>query len=91
MIQENEIIVLFLALGVLIFILGSRQKFQRIPVSKIFVAGFYVLLAGWILTVLEGLFWQELLNILEHICYAASSVLMAVWCWKVFGSGKDAE
>ena len=89
MIQENEIITLLLGIGVMIFILANNRKVKRIPVAKILIAGFYVLLAGWVLTILEGLFWNDLLNVLEHICYTASSILIAVWCWKIFAYKKD--
>jgi len=91
MIQENEIITLLLGIGVMIFILANKQKVKRIPAAKILIAGFYVLLAGWVLTILEGLFWRELLNVLEHICYTASSILVAVWCWKIFKNTKEVE
>ncbi|MBW2407667.1 MAG: hypothetical protein JRF17_09880 [Deltaproteobacteria bacterium] len=83
MIQQNEIIMLLLGIGCLIFIWVNKQKVKRIPVAKPLIAGFYVLLAGYLLTFLEGLFWNDLLNVLEHICYTASSILMAVWCWKI--------
>ena len=89
MIQENEIITLLLGIGVMIFILANNRKVKRIPVAIILIAGFYVLLAGWVLTILEGLFWKDLLNVLEHICYTSSSILMAVWCWKIFAYKKD--
>lgn len=88
MISENEIITLILAVGVLIFIMVNRLQLKRVPTSKILITGFYLLLAGWVLTVLEGFFWKGLLNLLEHICYATSSVLVATWCWKVFGNKK---
>ena len=91
MIQENEIILLLLGTGVLIFLLGNRQKLKHIPVWKILIAGFCVILAGWVLTVLEGFFWKELFNLLEHACYAGGSILMAVWCFKVFVNRKDAK
>lgn len=85
MIQQNEIIMLLLSVGVLIFILFNRQQLQHLPASKNLIIGFYLLLAGRILTILEGLFLGELLNFLEHVCYAGSAVLIAVWCWNVFG------
>jgi len=84
MIQQNEIIMLLLGIGCMIFILVNKQKVKRIPLAKLLIAGFYVLLAGYVLTILEGLFWKDFLNVLEHICYTASSILMAVWCWKLF-------
>jgi len=84
MIQQNEIIMLLLGIGCMIFILVNKQKVKRIPLAKLLIAGFYVLLAGYVLTILEGLFWMDFLNVLEHICYTTSSILMAVWCWKLF-------
>jgi hypothetical protein len=85
MIQENEIILLLLGLGVLIFVLSNRLRLQRLPESKTLIAGFYMLMAGWVLTVLEGFLLERLLNFIEHMCYASSAVLVAAWCWKVFG------
>ena len=82
---------LLLGIGCMIFILVNKQKVKRIPVAKTLIAGFYVLLAGYVLTILEGLFLKDLLNVLEHICYASSSILMAVWCWKIFAYKKDAK
>ena len=84
MIQQSEIIMLLLGIGCMIFILVNKQKVKRIPAAKILIAGFYVLLAGYILTIFEGLFWRDFLNVLEHICYTASSILLVVWCWKIF-------
>jgi len=85
MFQENEIIMLLLGIGVLIFIFANRSRLKSLPASQLLFAGFGALLAGWVLTVLEGFFWGEALNLIEHVCYAASAVLMAGWCWVVFG------
>lgn len=90
MIQENEIVMLILGLGVLIFVLGKRSQLKRFPSSGMLILGFYLLLAGWALTVLEGFFWEPFLNYLEHTCYAIGMVSVAAWCSKVFGSGKEA-
>jgi len=84
MIEQNEVVMLVLGLGVLIFVLGNYPQLKRFPCAKILVAGFAVLLAGWVLTVLEGFFLPGLLNFLEHICYAISTVLLATWTWFVF-------
>ena len=89
-IHENEVVMLLLGVGVLIFISGSRPRLERLASWRILAGGFYVLLVGWNLTVLEGFFWESVLNYLEHMCYAISSFLVAVWCWKVFGSRKEA-
>ena len=93
--QANEVVMLLLGIGVLIFILGNRRHLKRLPASALLLGGFCALLGAWILTVLEGYFverpfWYQLFNLIEHVCYAASSVLVAVWCWKVFGRAKEA-
>jgi len=88
-IQENEIVMLILGGGVFIFTLVCQMRIKRIPEWQILVLGFYFLLAGWILTVIEGFFWRSPLNYLEHLSYACSSTLMAVWCWRVVFGGKQ--
>jgi hypothetical protein len=85
MIQENEIVMLFIGGGVLILILKYRTPLKRLPASSILLAGFFTLLAGWVLTVLEEFFWKGFLNYLEHLSYAGSSLLVLLWCWLVFG------
>lgn len=89
MTQPNEVVMLIIGLGVLIFILGNRSQLERIPFSRMLLLGFYSLIAGWALTVLEGFFWNELFNYLEHICYATASLLLAAWCWKVLGNRRE--
>jgi hypothetical protein len=91
MVQENEIVMLLLGVGVLIFTVKNHVHFKRLPACKILTTAFYVLFGGWVLTVIEGFFWNELLNLFEHICYCASSVLVAAWCWKVFGIKKETQ
>jgi len=90
MIQENEILMLIIGLGVFIFVLGNRSQLKRIPHADWLLLGFYMLLVGWVLTVAESFLWEGVLNFLEHACYAAGSVLLAVWCWKVFRDKREA-
>ena len=85
MIQENEIILLILSIGIFIFILLNRSRLKHLPESKILIVGFFTFLTGWIMTVVEGFFWEDFLNIIEHICYIGGAVLLIVWCWKIFG------
>lgn len=84
MIQENEVVMLLMAIGVLIFILFNRRQIMRIEAAGLLVTAFCILLIGYVFTVLEGVFLLTLLNFLEHACYAGSSVLIALWCMKVF-------
>jgi len=89
MIEQNEVVMLVLGIGVLIFVLGNYPQLKRFPSAKILVVGFCVLLAGWVLTVMEGFYLPGILNYLEHICYAVSTVLLAAWTWIVFRKGRE--
>lgn len=84
MIQDDEIISLMLTVGVLTFIFINRSRLKQLLSSGIFIFGFYFFLFGRVLTILEGIFLGELLNLIEHVCYVISSVLLLIWCWKVF-------
>ena len=89
MFLENEIVMIILGFATLIFILINHKKLKQFPSSVIFLSSFYVLFAGWIFTVLEGIIFNELFNLLEHLSYALSAVLLTV-CWLVFYKKKDA-
>ena len=88
MINENEIIMVVLGAGVFIFTLVYQTRIRRIPAWLTLISGFYILLMAWILTVLEGFFWENPLNYLEHLCYALSSTLMCIWCFRVIFGNK---
>ncbi len=81
MIQENELVMLLMGIGVAIFILLNYRRLTRFPFIKILLAGFCALGAGWLLTILENFFWGDVLNFLEHTCNAAGAILTAVWIW----------
>ena len=85
MIQENELVTLLVALGVLIFMSANVQRLRAIPAWSWFLGAYGVLTAGWILTVLEGFFWGEFLNLLEHLGYGASALLLVIWVWRGYG------
>ena len=89
MIQENEIVMVMLGLGVLVLVLTNRFQLRRIPSFGLLFAGFLTFMAGWILTVVEGFLWNTLLNAFEHISYAVGSMMVAAWCWKTFRSVKE--
>lgn len=84
MFQGKEVVLLVLAIGVLFFIIGNRLRLKKVPASKILIAGFILFFAGWVSTVLEGVFWGKILNLIEHICYVGGSILVARWCWEIF-------
>jgi MFS superfamily sulfate permease-like transporter len=91
-IEPNEFAMLLLGVGVLIFILSNRKAIKRLPSWGIIMIVFYLQLLTWTATVLEGKAkgssWNSILNLIEHAGFAASSVLVVIWCWKVFEARK---
>ena len=79
-VQTNELIQLLLGIGVLIFMLANRSRLSRIADYPLLFASFAVMLTGWILTVLEGLFWPDLLNTIEHFTHFVAAALLLLWC-----------
>ena len=79
MVHENEIIMLTLGVGVLLFILANRSRLRHVPHRGVLLAAFGLMLAGWLLTVLEGFVLEDLLNVLEHVCYGIGSAALALW------------
>ena len=92
--KENEIVMLLLGIGVLIFVLIRKEQLKLLPAAHILIACFGILVGGWSATVLEGFFasssfYYKLCNSLEHLCYAASAILIAYWSWRAFVFGKE--
>jgi len=83
MIEEFEAFQVLLGMSVLLFIWRNRVRLRRLRASRILTAGFCVLLASWVLSVFEGFFWEESLNLLQHTCSAISGFLLAAWSWKL--------
>lgn len=86
LIQDNELFDVVVGFAVLVFICVQFRHFQRLPKRMILLSAYGVLFAGWVVTVLEGMFWPSVLNITEHICYALGGLLFSLWCWAAFQS-----
>ncbi len=92
MIEENEVVMLLLGLGGLWFTILNKKQLMRIHEWKWLLASFYIILCGWMATILEGWFWPNFLNYFEHISYAASAILLFVWSWKlILSSNKSCQ
>ncbi len=85
MLQSHEIISLLLLVGVLLFALYQRNGLNELPARWLLLMSFVALLFGRVFTIAEGFFLGELFNALEHVCYAASSLLLLWWCARVLG------
>ncbi len=82
--SEDEVLVLLLGIGVLLFIIFNRKQIRRIRFRKILLAGYYILLAGWCFTIIEGYILEKLFNFLEHGFYVVSSLVFVTWSVKSF-------
>jgi hypothetical protein len=91
MVIESEITTLVLAFGALLFILSYRGMMGNAARPKVLLVAYLFAFGAWLLTVLEGLWWGQILNLLEHVCYATSSILIGYWCWQVFFRAPVAE
>lgn len=84
MVEEREIITLLLGVATLGYFSFYRSEIGRLPSSQILFASFIILFVGWSLTVIEAFIWTNILNVLEHVCYSVSSILLATWSWFLF-------
>jgi hypothetical protein len=83
MIYTNEVVMLILGLGVFWFVMLNKYKIRRIPAWKLLLFAFYFLMGGWFFTVIEGFILLPFFNLLEHVSYSVSAIIMAVWCHKI--------
>lgn len=91
MVQEDEIIMLVLGIGVLLFIIGNYARLKHYPSIHTLITGFCFSLLGWTLTVLEGFLLEETLNFAEHFSYLASAVCVALWMYKTLARSKETK
>lgn len=77
--QESEIITLVLGLAVAALLIPNYSQMKRFPGSRILLVAFLMMLSAWAATVLEGFFWSELFNIVEHFSYLLSTASFAAW------------
>jgi hypothetical protein len=76
MIYTNEVVMLILGLGVFWFVMHNKHW-------KLLLYTFYFLMAGWFFTVIEGFILMPFFNLLEHVSYTVSAIIMAMWCYKI--------
>ncbi len=90
MFQESEIINLVVGLiAVLMFwyIFNKRE----LPKLRFIYVGFFFVLCGYLFTVIEGVFWNQFFNLLEHLCYTLSGISFLVGCRAIVRHLPDQE
>ena len=82
MIQENELITFLIALGGLVFLFANQGKLKRVPGHRWLVSSYCVMFIGWTLTILEGFCLGDLCNLVEHVAYGVSALLLSIWIFR---------
>ena len=92
MVQGNEVVMLLLGIGVFIFFWNHfAHEMDCLPNKLLLISSFITMCLAWVFTVLEGLCLPDVLNVLEHSCYAISSLFLCLWCLRLpsrSGSGQ---
>ena len=83
-VKPDEVVVLVLGLAVLVFLFTKAGRLKSLPHFGLFLASYVTLIAAWVLTILEDLFLRESMNLLEHFCYAGSTVFFLLWIGYTF-------
>lgn len=79
MLQQNELVMLFLGLAVLVFVLKNRETIKRYPYSRLLLISFYINVVSWVSTVAETYWLNSYLNFLEHTGYFLGALLFLAW------------
>jgi len=90
MFQESEIIALVVAL-VGAFLLTFVLTRRKVPELGFFYTGFFFIVAASLFTVVEGVFWNEFFNAVEHLCYALSGISFVLGCWSLLRHSEPEE
>jgi len=74
MLQPSEVVDLVIAI-VLLPIIFTSSRAMRGPIRVLILAAFGSVVVGYVFTILEGYFLENLFNTLEHAAYASAGVL----------------
>jgi predicted ferric reductase len=85
-VQQREIIRLILGIGALVFVLLHRPELKKLPAWGTLLTAFSLVLLSWTVAALEDALWPKALKLIEHSCYALSSLILAMWCWRLFAT-----
>jgi hypothetical protein len=87
MFQESELINLSVSLIAFGIVTLTIRK-HEIPGFTLFYTGFCCIFAATLFTVIEGVFWNDLFNTLEHLSYGLGGVSFAAGCILLPGNGQ---
>ena len=85
MLAENELVSLFICLGILTFFWANLRRIRHLTGYRPLLWGFLAYLVATIFTLLESYIWADGFNFLEHLGYLASAVCLAAWIANLSG------
>ena len=88
-VAHDEVIMLTISLVVIIQIITNFNALKRLPRWPVLLCSFGMMTFSAFFTVAEGFLFPEVLNVAEHLSFMGATILLAVWCWFVFGSEKQ--
>ena len=83
-VDESKIIIWIIGVSFLLFLVANRKQMGNLPKNKLFLMGYYILFAGWNFDILETFVLKEFFNLIQHLCFSVSSIILAIWCWLIF-------
>ena len=84
MLEERELVAVFVALAVCGFFLMNRGKLAEVPHSRLLIVSIGLLTASLVCSVIEVFVWEDTANLIQHTLAPASSVVLAIWSWLTF-------
>jgi len=87
MIQDNELVNLISGIAAILVLVFIWRRVEREKLY-FFFAAFVAMLSAYTTTILEGFFWQDFFNLLEHFSLALAGVLFAFGCWHLGHNSK---
>ena len=77
--KENEVVMLLLSLCVLVFIFLNIKSIVKIRHWQYLLGAYLSLVVASVSTNLESYFFPDIYNMIEHISYAISGILILIW------------
>lgn len=78
---RDEVLMLIISCALIVEIVATFNYLRRIPHFHLLLSSFGALVLGSLLTVAEGFFWAEVLNVFEHLSLMVGAILLALWCF----------
>ncbi|MHA2104152.1 MAG: hypothetical protein ACW981_12055 [Candidatus Hodarchaeales archaeon] len=88
MIENNELVAFTLGIIVIFLLFLSRKEIRHIPNVNLILISFLFRLFSLFLTNIEGFYYPDISNMLEHTFTVLSALFFISWCWITFKGEK---